>query len=152
MDEVRLILKDNLKKAKFELNEQEEEVIFLLLKHKYGLYAAEIARVMKFNGSKVRALLYGLRSKGLLESKEIESIISQSVALGQKLIVPDGYRVMSNKNLEIPCKKGCVTRISDANVVVDEEGFRIPFQRISGTHRAVMYKIKTELFEILSQT
>lgn len=41
MDNVKLKLRENLKKAKFEINEKEQEVMLFLLKHKYGLYVAE---------------------------------------------------------------------------------------------------------------
>lgn len=106
---------------------------------------------MKLHDTKVRVTLYSLNKKGLLESKESELLVSRSIAHGYKLIVPAGHRVMFAKNFEITCEKGCVIRISDTAMVVDKEGFHVPFQRESGTKRAVMYKIKAELFEILSQ-
>lgn len=152
MDEIRLKLRENLKKAEFEVSEKEEEVIFLLLKHKYGLYAAEVARAAKLNDSKARNLLYSLRSKGLLESRDVEAIASQDIARGHKLSIPEGYVVVSSKFEKLPYKKGDVVVVANTDIVIDRDGYHIPFQRESGRKRSVMFKIKKELFKILSQT
>jgi len=151
MSEIGIKLRESLGKENLEISEKEEQVILLLLKHRYGLYAAEIARATKLHESNVRNVLNALRQNGLLESKEVESIASQSVAHGRKLCMPENYRIMTSKGAEIPVEKGGVIRILEADLVIDDEGFHVPFRRGSGRQRSVVFKIKKELFEILSQ-
>lgn len=151
MDQEQIKLREKLKKAKFEINKRERPVIALLLKHKYGLYAAEIARELRLYDAIARKFLKSLKEKGLLEFKEAECLDSQNIAHGHKLRIPEGCKVISSGGAEVPFAKERFVKISETDIVIDHEGFRMPFRRGPGIQKSVMFKIKKDLFEILSQ-
>lgn len=151
MDQKQIKPKEKSKKTKFKVNKKEKPMIALLLKHKYGLYAAEIARELKLYGAIARKFLKSLEEKGLLESKEVEFLNSQKITRGHKLRVPENCKVISPEGAEAPFEKGRFVKISETDIVIDHEGFRVPLRRGPGIRKSVMYKIKKDLFEVLSR-
>lgn len=151
MNALQTNLREKLKKEKFVINDKEEQVILLLLRHRYGLYTAEVARALDLMEANARVLLCALKKKNVLECKEVQSLDSLNIAQGYKLHIPDRFKVMSSRNEEVSFEKGLMAKTSKTDVVIDEEGFRIPFQRRSGNRKSVIFKIKKELLQILSQ-
>lgn len=141
MKDINARLAEILNKAKVEVSEKEKEIIVLLLRHRYGLYASEIAKNTGFLEDLVRRTLRRLSEKGILESKQITSIDAKSFSQGYRLRIPEGYRIMSSSGQEVPFKKGEEARISGTDLVIDEDGFRVPFRRKFGSTKSVVYKI-----------
>lgn len=149
-EESQEALRQKLKRLNLEVGDNGEKVLMLLLKHKYGLYAAEVAKMSDMLDAAARTTLWNLKKIGLLESKIVYSLPVFPITQGYRINLLENCKVISPQDNVIASGWGQKVKISNKDIVVDEEGFHVPFEQRAGRKARTIFKIKKEFFKILS--